>query len=219
MRIFVAGARDAVERCLVPRLVSSGRWDCRECPRSLVSCGSSAPSPCSPMRLTRTPFAAVVAARPDVIVHQVRGLDSAENRRAALKPIEIPMDMTALARWRDYVETRDDAALRNLLHPDVVFESPIMHTPNKGREITLKYLASAVRVLGGPKFRFTREWRNADSAVLELETEIDGIVINGVDIITFNDDGSLITHFKVMVRPFEAIKLLHRLMSAEVARA
>ena len=129
------------------------------------------------------------------------------------------MDMTALAGWRDYVQIRDDDALRNLLHPDVVFESPIVHTPQRGREITLRYLASAVRVLGGPKFRFTGEWRNAHGAVLELETEIDGIVINAVDLITFNDDGSLITHFKVMVRPLEAIKLLHRLMSAEVARA
>lgn len=140
-------------------------------------------------------------------------------KAAALKPMETAMNMTALAGWREYVQTRDDATLRNLLHPDVVFESPIVHTPQRGREITLKYLASAVRVLGGPKFRFTGEWRSADSAVLELETEIDGIVINAVDIITFNADGSLITHFKVMVRPLEAIKLLYRLMSAEVAKA
>lgn len=140
-------------------------------------------------------------------------------KAAALKPMETPIDMTALTGWREYVQTRDEATLRNLLHPDVVFESPIVHTPQRGREITFKYLASAVRVLGGPKFRFTREWRNADSAVLELETEIDGIVINAVDIITFKGDGSLIIHFKVMVRPLEAINLLHRLMSAEVARA
>jgi len=129
------------------------------------------------------------------------------------------MDMIALAGWRDYAQTRNDAALHSVLHPDVVFESPIVHTPQRGREITLKYLASAVRVLGGPKFRWVEEWRNDKGAVLELQTEIDGIVINGVDIITYNDDGSLITHFKVMVRPFEAIKMLHRLMSAEVAKA
>src|SRR3981189_2315222 len=67
------------------------------------------------------------------------------------------------------------------------------------------------KVLGGPGFAFVREWRSDTSAVLEFETEIDGVKINGVDIITCGDDGR-ITHFKVMVRPLKAINLLHRLM-------
>ena len=73
-------------------------------------------------------------------------------------------------------------------------------------------------MLGGPKFRFTEEWRNETGAVLELETEIEGIKINGVDIITLDDDGRLITRFKVMVRPLEAIKLLQRLMGEQLAK-
>ena len=128
------------------------------------------------------------------------------------------MEMTALAGWHDYLKTHDDGALRNLLHPDIVFESPVVYTPQRGREITFKYLSSAVKVLGGPAFRYVNEWSNDSGAVLELQTEIDGIVINAVDIITVNDDGSLITHFKVMVRPLEAIKLLHRLMGEELAK-
>ena len=128
------------------------------------------------------------------------------------------MEMQALAGWREYVNTRDDGALRSVLHPEVVFESPIAHTPQKGRELTRKYLRSAVTVLGGPKFRFTEEWRNETGAVLELETEIEGIKINGVDIITLDDDGRLITRFKVMVRPLEAIKLLQRLMGEQLAK-
>ena len=128
------------------------------------------------------------------------------------------MEMSALAGWRDYIKTHDEGALRRLLHPDVVFESPIVHTPQRGREITVKYLSSAAKVLGGPGFRYVAEWRNDTGAVLELQTEIDGIVIDAVDIITVNGDGSLITHFKVMVRPLEAIKLLHRLMGEELAR-
>jgi hypothetical protein len=63
------------------------------------------------------------------------------------------------------------------------------------------------------------EWLNHNGAVLEFENEIEGIRINGVDIITFSDDGELITHFKVMVRPLKAINLLHRLMGEQLAKA
>jgi len=129
------------------------------------------------------------------------------------------MQMTALAGWHDYLKTHDHAALWELLHPDAVFESPIVHTPQRGREITFKYLASAGTVLGGPGFKYVGEWRSDTGAVLEFENEIEGIRINGVDIITFNDDGGLITHFKVMVRPLKAINLLHRLMAEQLAKA
>jgi len=104
-----------------------------------------------------------------------------------------------------------------LLHPDAVFESPVVHTPQRGRDITFKYLASADKVLGGPTFSYRGEWRSENGAVLEFETVIDGITINGVDIITF-DQEDRITHFKVMVRPLKAINLLHRLMGEELMR-
>jgi len=122
-----------------------------------------------------------------------------------------------LARWHAYVTSHDRAALWNLLHPDAVFESPVVHTPQRGRDITFKYLLSAEQVLGGPGFAYRGEWRNENGAVLEFENEIEGIRINGVDIITF-DDESRITHFKVMVRPLKAINLLHQLMGEELMR-
>jgi hypothetical protein len=128
------------------------------------------------------------------------------------------MQMTALDRWRDFIKSHDPGALWDLLHSNVVFESPVVHTPQRGREITFKYLTSAGKVLGGPGFKYVGEWRNDNGAVLEFEREIEGIRINGVDIITFNDDGNLITHFKVMVRPLKAINLLHRLMGEQLAR-
>ena len=127
--------------------------------------------------------------------------------------------MTALDRWRDFIKSHDRGALWDLLHPNAVFESPVVHTPQRGREITFKYLASAGKVLGGPSFKYVGEWRNDNGAVLEFENEIEGIRINGVDIITFSDDGNLITHFKVMVRPLKAINLLHRLMGEQLARS
>src|SRR5258706_1428440 len=128
-----------------------------------------------------------------------------------------PMSMTGLDKWYGYMKSHDRAALWDLLHPDAVFESPVVHTPQRGRDITFKYLSSAEKVLGGPGFSYTGEWRSEKGAVLEFEKVIDGILINGVDIITFSDDGR-ITHFKVMVRPLKAINLLHRLMGEQLMR-
>jgi ketosteroid isomerase-like protein len=125
--------------------------------------------------------------------------------------------ITALDKWYGYMKSHDQAALWDLLHPDAVFESPVVHTPQRGRDITFKYLASAEQVLGGPGFKYVGEWRSDNGAVLEFEKEIDGIVINGVDIITFAD--GKITHFKVMVRPLKAMNLLHQLMGAQLAKS
>jgi len=124
--------------------------------------------------------------------------------------------MTGLDKWYAFMKSHDRAALWDLLHPDAVFESPVVHTPQCGREITFKYLSSAEKVLGGPGFSYVGEWRSDNGAVLEFENVVDGITINGVDIITFSADG-LIIHFKVMVRPLKAINLLHRLMGEQLA--
>jgi len=127
------------------------------------------------------------------------------------------MAMAGLAKWYAYIKSHDRAALLELLHPDAVFESPVVHTPQRGRDITFKYLASADRVLGNASFAYRGEWRSETGAVLEFETVVDGITINGVDIITFDKDDR-ITRFKVMVRPLKAINLLHRLMGEELVR-
>ena len=124
------------------------------------------------------------------------------------------MTMTGLDKWYDYLKSHDRAVLWDLLHPDAVFESPVVHTP--GRDITFKYLSSAAKVLGGPGFAYVGEWRSPTGAVLEFENEIDGIKLNGVDIITFGDDGR-ITHFKVMIRPLKAVNLVHKKMGEMLA--
>ncbi len=128
------------------------------------------------------------------------------------------MQHHALERWHQFIKSPDEKVLWDLLHPDAVFESPVVHTPQRGRDITFKYLASAGTVLGGPGFKYLGEWTNKNGAVLEFENEVEGIKINGVDIITFSDDGRQITHFKVMVRPLKAINLLHRLMGEQLAK-
>jgi hypothetical protein len=125
---------------------------------------------------------------------------------------------TALAGWHAYMKSSDPQVLSNLLDDDVVFESPVVHTPQRGKALTFKYLMAAASVLGGPGFTYLNEWRDGDSAVLEFETQIDGILINGIDMIWWNQKGR-ITRFKVMIRPLKAINLLHQLMGAQLARA
>ncbi len=128
------------------------------------------------------------------------------------------MSLKGLDRWHHYMKANDTKALWDLLHPDVVFESPVVHTPQRGRDITYKYLVSASKVLGGPGFTYIGEWRNATGAVLEFTNEIRGITLNGIDIITFDDTGERITHFKVMVRPLKAVNLLHLMMGEQLAQ-
>ncbi len=127
--------------------------------------------------------------------------------------------MTALDGWHEFVRSRGSTSLHDLLDPDVTFDSPVVHTTQRGRAITHAYLSAAASVLGGPDFRYTGEWRSNDGAVLEFETIIDGIAINGVDIIRLADDGARIIAFKVMIRPLQAVQAVHRLMGEMLARA
>jgi hypothetical protein len=115
-----------------------------------------------------------------------------------------------IERWHEIVKTRDLSGLDSLLAEDVVFHSPVVHTPQRGRELTTMYLTAALHVLG-EGFRYVREVVGERDAVLEFVTEVEGIHINGVDLVRWNDDGRIVD-FKVMVRPLKAINLLHRKM-------
>ena len=116
-----------------------------------------------------------------------------------------------VARWRALVAQHDPQALWDWLHPDAVFESPVVHTPQRGRPIVHAYLTSADKVLGGEGFAYVGEWRGPDSVVLEFTNVVEGLTVNGIDMIRF-DAGGRIVHVKVMVRPLKAINLMHRLM-------
>jgi len=114
-------------------------------------------------------------------------------------------------RWHVIALERRADDLGGILAEDCVFESPVVHTPQKGRVIVEAYLRGALHVLNTEHFRYGEEWYADRSAVLEFFSVVDGITINGVDIISWNDAG-LITHFKVMVRPLKAIQMVHQMM-------
>lgn len=119
-----------------------------------------------------------------------------------------------LQAWFDWMQgAHDHAGLAAQIHEDCVFESPVVFTPQRGKTITLAYLGAAGETLGSDKFKYTRVFDCGDKAVLEFETEMDGKYVNGVDMIEWDADG-LITSFKVMVRPLQAIQTVHAAMGA-----
>jgi hypothetical protein len=123
----------------------------------------------------------------------------------------------AIRKWHEIVRTGDRVALDALLAQGVVFESPVVHTPQRGKAVTAMYLSAAIAVLGGAEFRYVAEWIGANSAVLEFVTIVDGIEVNGIDIIGWTADEQ-IDRFKVMVRPLKAIQILHQKMASALSR-
>ena len=124
-----------------------------------------------------------------------------------------------LARWHAYMHGGSDpAVLADMLAEDAVFHSPVVHTPQVGKAIVMAYLVAASHVLGNDSFPYVRELVDGDEMMLEFVTELDGITINGVDIIRWGADGK-IHDFKVMVRPLKAINKVWEMMAAQLASA
>lgn len=116
-----------------------------------------------------------------------------------------------LKQWHKILEERNVEGLKDLLADDAVMVSPVLFKPQEGKDITHMYLTAALHVFGNETFRYKREFTNDNGAVLEFETEIEGILVNGVDMITFNDEGK-ISEFRVMVRPLKGLNKIHEKM-------
>ncbi len=123
------------------------------------------------------------------------------------------MIVNTLANWHELVKNRDIAKLDFLLADDVVFHSPIVHAPQEGKAVTAQYLSAAFHIFINETFEYVREFVDGQGAVLEFQVVIDGVEVNGVDMITWNDDGK-IEEFKVMLRPMKAINLVREKMAA-----
>ncbi|MFW2386980.1 MAG: nuclear transport factor 2 family protein [Polyangiales bacterium] len=121
------------------------------------------------------------------------------------------MSKPALETWHQLIRERNAAGLDDILADDAVFHSPVVHTPQEGKALTKLYLSAAIMVLGNSSFEYVREVVGESDAVLEFTAEINGITINGVDMVHWNADGK-IDDFKVMIRPLKAVNLLHQLM-------
>ena len=134
------------------------------------------------------------------------------------------MSNANLEKWHAHLRGELPGGLDDLLDDDVVFHSPVVFTPQEGKDITKLYLGAAGSTFSegeadkapgqeGSKFRYIKEVASGNHMVLEFETELDGKYINGIDMMTWNDEGK-ITEFKVMIRPLQAVNLLHAKMKA-----
>jgi hypothetical protein len=121
------------------------------------------------------------------------------------------MGTPAIDTWHRLIEEKNAAGLDDILADDAVFHSPVVHTPQEGKQLTKLYLSTAIMVLGGSNFTYVREVIGDSDAVLEFTAEVNGVHINGVDMVHWNADGK-IDDFKVMIRPLKAVNLLHGLM-------
>lgn len=124
-----------------------------------------------------------------------------------------------VAAWHAYMQSGGDAELLAAqLSEDAVFHSPVVHSPQAGKARVMLYLLSAAKVLGNDSFRYVREIVEGNDACLEFTAEIEGVHVNGIDLIRFGDDGK-IKDFKVMVRPVKAVNKLWEMMAKQLQAA
>ena len=131
------------------------------------------------------------------------------------------MIQEVVEKWHRHMRGELPGGLDELLDDDVIFYSPIVYTPQVGKAITTLYLSAAGQTLPGDKsatasdptkrFRYTKQVVAGDTAVLEFETSVEGKYVNGVDVIRCNEAGKIV-EFRVMIRPLQAINLVHRQM-------
>ena len=124
-----------------------------------------------------------------------------------------------LAKWHAYMASGGDLTLLSaMIADDAVFHSPVVHTPQAGKATVMAYLGAAAQVLGGDRFIYVRELVDGNQVLLEFTDQLDGIHVNGIDLITF-DDAGMIKDFKVMVRPMKAMNKLWEMMGTQLAAA
>ena len=120
-----------------------------------------------------------------------------------------------LAAWHRYMVGNDAELLGELIAEDAVFHSPVVHTPQAGKAKVLMYLNAAGKVLGNETFHYVRELVDGPEVMLEFMAEVDGVTVNGIDLIRFDLEGRIVD-FKVMVRPLKAINKVWELMAAQL---
>ena len=138
--------------------------------------------------------------------------------------------MTPIEKWHQIVKTKDISLYDELLDKDVVFYSPVVFTPQKGIDLTKAYLMAAGGVFADKNepskeeeikkdsaFRYVKEIVGDKNAILEFESELNGKYVNGIDLISWNEEGK-ITEFKVFIRPLQAVNALHEMMGKMLER-
>ena len=126
-----------------------------------------------------------------------------------------PVVVASMEKWHHMLATRDMEILAELLHPEVVFRSPMAHRPYTGSLAVGLILKTVITIF--ENFTYHREFVSNDGlqVVLEFSAVVDGKALKGIDMIGFDDQGKIID-FEVMIRPFNALVALGKEMGARV---
>lgn len=110
-----------------------------------------------------------------------------------------------IERWLEVIESGRTADLDDMLTEDAAFYSPAVFAPQRGRATAVAYLRAAEQMFSGTDFHYVEKWFGERSAVLHFAADVDGLSVEGIDMIHWNEDGK-ITSVKVMIRPFKALQ-------------
>ncbi|AHC23115.1 MULTISPECIES: nuclear transport factor 2 family protein [Mycobacteriaceae] len=128
------------------------------------------------------------------------------------------MSSPHLERWIEFMTDHDPAVLDEQLADDAVFYSPAVFTPQQGKALTAKYLNAAAELFGDADFRYVEQWESDRSAILAFQATVDGVTVDGIDMIHWNDEGK-IASFKVMIRPLKGLQAVIPRMAALLGQA
>tara|TARA_B100000530_G_C15726480_1_gene396052 strand:- start:269 stop:664 length:396 start_codon:yes stop_codon:yes gene_type:complete len=116
-----------------------------------------------------------------------------------------------ITKWHEVVKNRDYNLLESILSDDIIFYSPVVYTPQKGKQLALQYLMAASEVFNSASFQYNKEMIGESSASLEFALTLDSTDINGIDLISWDKTGK-INEFKVFIRPLQGVNMIHKLM-------
>ncbi|MCC5812214.1 MAG: nuclear transport factor 2 family protein [Ectothiorhodospiraceae bacterium] len=121
-----------------------------------------------------------------------------------------------LETWHRLLEHNAMEELDPLLSDDIVFRSPVAHTPYPGRD-AIKLVLKTVNTVF-ENFRYHRFFVSDDgnSAILEFSAEVTGKKLKGIDMLRFDAEGR-ISEFEVMARPLSGVQALSEEMGKRLA--
>ena len=113
----------------------------------------------------------------------------------------------SLAKWHAMAAKQDFGELRSIVHPDVIFRSPVAYNAYNGADALVLAIGTVATVF--QEFAYYRQAATADgvNAVLEFGAKVAGKDVKGIDFIRFDEDGKIV-EFEVMIRPLSGLQAL-----------
>jgi len=119
-----------------------------------------------------------------------------------------------LEKWHRIVAERDLEGLGGVLAEDVQMGAPPYFGKLSGHELVAHLLGIILHTIGG--FRYHREWVKDNELALEFTGQVDGLDLQGIDLITLDREGRLV-NLDVLIRPLNALEALRDRVAPQMA--